>query len=632
MESAVTSIEHLELGTRDAAKQSAEEFAASFDVTRIPTAPGCYLMRDEQGTIIYVGKAKNLRARVRSYVNESDERFTVKFLMQRVANIDFLVTTTDKEAVLLENSLIKQHKPRYNLRLKDDKTYVSLKMNLAHDFPRLTVTRKYRKDGSRYFGPYSSAHAVRETLRQLQRVFPLRTCTDAVLSNRVRPCLYHQMKQCCAPCVGYVDKEAYREIVSQVMMVLEGRSDELDKLLRKQIEQHAENLDFEKAAELRDRLFALQRTLERQRTVQVSGVDERDVVGIHTHGRYSEIQLLFFRGNKMIGGRSFSFNQREMPVEELLSSFLLQYYSEAATIPGEVLLPLQVDDADVLEELLSEHRGARVSVHWPQRGEKKALLDMANRNAESGFAEKRLKDRANKDLLEQIKDKLKLSKTPKRIECFDISTTQGDKAVGSMVVFQDGEADKSRYRRFAIKQVEGQDDFAMMREVLLRRYKRAIEEDDLPDLALIDGGKGQLGVAVTALEDLGIEDLDTISIAKSRHLGEGVHSPERFFLPGRANPVILPQNSPVVHLLARIRDEAHRFAITYHRKRRNKATLKNPLIDVPGIGPKRARTLLRALGSMAKVREAPVEAIAALPGFNEALALQVKQHLAIVEG
>jgi excinuclease ABC subunit C len=621
-------LERLDIASHAAKGMTPKEFLASFDLSDVPKACGCYLMHDAKGHVIYVGKAKNLRARVRAYVNESDTRYRVKFLMQRVAHIDFLVTTNEKEALLLENSLIKKHKPRYNVRLRDDKTYVSLRLNARHAFPRVTVTRKVRKDGARYFGPYSSAQGVRETLRQLQRVFPLRTCTDHVLNNRARPCLYYQMKRCVAPCVGYVDEAAYREIVNQVVMLLEGRNDELERMLRRRIQEHAGRLEFEQAAALRDRLYALQGTLERQRAVRAGSAEDCDVFGIYTEGRFSEIQVLFYRGGTMTGGRSWSFGHQEMPVEELFGSFLLQHYAEGAAVPPEILAPIAFDDAEVLAGILAEQRGTKVSVNVPQRGDKRDLVELAGRNAKSSFKEKRLQEKANKDLLEQVRDKLKLTTTPRRIECFDISTTQGAKAVGSMVTFEGGVPDKSRYRRFSIRTVEGQDDFAMLREILLRRYRRAIDEGDLPDLALIDGGKGQLNVATTVFRDLGIDDLESVGIAKSRGLEDGGHSPERFFLPGRKNPVVLPQNSPVVHLLARIRDEAHRFAITYHKKRRTKAALSTVLTRIPGIGEKRARLLLRELGSLAQIRCATVEVLAGLPGFNRTLAEAVKSYLA----
>ena len=609
-------------------RKSPEEFLDSFDPSSVPTSPGCYLMRDAKDRVIYIGKAKNLRNRIRTYINDQDSRYSVKFLMRRVAHIDFFLTTNDKEAVLLENSLIKQFKPRYNVQLKDDKTYVSLRVNTKEDFPRITVVRKHRNDGASYFGPYASAYGVRDTLRQIQRVFPLRTCSDHVLNNRVRPCIYYQMKQCAAPCVGYVTPKAYGEIVEQVRLVLSGRSKELEKQLEGAIREKADALKFEEAAVLRDRLRGLQQMLERQRTVEVRGVEDRDVVGYFAQGRYIEIQVIFYRGGKMLGGRSFSFKHREMPIEEILGSFLLQFYSEAPVIPAEILVPDSIEEADTLEEILREQRGAKVAIRRPQRGEKRALVDLAARNAKNSFREKQLAEKAQVDLLEVAKEKLKLRAMPNRIECFDISTHQGEKTVGSMVVFEGGVANKDRYRRFSIKQVEGQDDFASMREVLMRRYKRAIEENDLPDLVLIDGGKGQLNVALAALRDLGIEDLEAVSIAKSRPEERGGRSPERFFLPGRSNPVVLPQNSPVVLLMARIRDEAHRFAITYHRSRRSKGVIRTTLTDIPGVGPVLAKKLLNRFGSLARIRELSASEIAELPGINNRLAEAVESHLA----
>lgn len=604
------------------------EGLAGFDAAGVPTSPGCYIMRGAKGEAIYVGKAKNLRVRVRTYLHDQDSRYRVKFLMNRVTRIEFLVTATEKEALLLENSLIKEHGPRYNVRLKDDKTYVSLRLNPNEAFPRVTVVRRYRNDGARYLGPYASAQSVRETLRQIRRIFPLRTCSDDVMRSRTRPCLYYQMKQCAAPCVGWIDREAYHEIVGQVLMALEGRSNELGTLLIDRIAVCAEKLEFEKAAVLRDRLFALRRTLERQRTVNVPGPEDRDVFGIYSEGRYSEVQVLFFRGSKMVGGRSFSFKEDGASFAEELGSFVLQYYGAAPSIPPEILIPLPLEDAAPLGEILSEQRGGPVTLHCPRRGEKRALVDLAARNARAGFEEKRLAQRAQEDLLEQVRQVLGLASAPHRIECFDISTTQGDRPAGAMVVFEGGVANKARYRRFAIRNVEGQDDYAMLREVLLRRYKRAVAEDDLPDLVLIDGGKGQLNVATAAFKDLGIEDLAAAGVAKSRAQKGGSRSPERFFVPGRTNAIVLPQTHPVVHFVARVRDEAHRFAIAYHRKRRSRGTVRTSLTDIPGIGPRRARILLNMLGSIARIGDTDEETIAKLPGFSTALARAVKGHLA----
>lgn len=625
-------IERLELEPAPEVGADSESFLGSFDITRVPRSPGCYIMKDEKGRPIYIGKAKDLRARLRSYLNESDSRYSVKFLMRRVAAIGLLVTATEKEAFLLENSLIKEHKPRYNFQLKDDKTFLSLRIHPGEPFPRVTTVRRYKKDGARYFGPYSSAGDMRNALRGLQRLFPLRTCSDHVLNNRTRPCLYYQMKQCKAPCVGHIDAVAYSEMVSQVILALEGRNAELEGEILARIEQHAEALEFEQAAELRDRLYALRRTLERQRAVGLPGAEDRDVFGLYREGRYTEIQVLFYRGGRLLGGRSFSFERTEMPLDELLGSFLLQYYSAASSLPSEVLVPLELEDAGTLGEVLSDQRGARVSVHSPQRGDKRALVEIADRNAKQSFDEKRLAEKADLDALEQVQKTLQLTRLPKRIECFDISTTQGTRTVGSMVVFEGGRPSKQRYRRYATKTVEGQDDFASMREVLLRRFTRAVEENDLPDLVLIDGGRGQLGVAMAVFKDLGIEDVPLASIAKSRTQEDAARTPERFFVPGRMNPIVPPQTGPVVRLLAAVRDEAHRFAIAYHRKRRNAGTLTTALTGIPGVGAKRARTLLTRFGAVARIRTASAVEIAATPGFNQQLAQQVFDFFHPVSG
>ena len=610
----------LEISATPKARKTPAEFLASFDTSGVSTSPGCYIMRDAKDKPIYVGKAKNLRARIRNYINETDSRYSVQFLMRRVARIDFLLTTTNKEAVLLENSLIKQFNPRYNVQLKDDKMYISLRLDTREDFPRTTVVRRYKRDGAKYFGPYDSANSVRQTLRQLQKLFPLRTCSDHVMQNRSRPCLYYQLKQCSAPCVDYIDRTAYHEIVAQVVMVLEGRNRDLEKYLLERIEVAAGKLDFEFAAVLRDRLYMLRRTLERQRTVDVAGAEDRDVFGLYTEGAITEIQLLFYRGGKMLGGRDFSFKRREMPLDELLSSFMLQYYAKAPKIPREVLVPIALEDGPTLAEILADERGAPVTFHCPQRGEKKALTDLAERNARKSFEEKKLAAAAHEDTLEALQESLSLQTFPSRIECFDVSTIQGTNTVASMVTFENGVAEKSRYRRYKIKHVAGQDDFSSMREVLLRRFNRAIAENDLPDFVLIDGGKGQLGVAHAVFKDLGIEDLSVAGIAKARTQQDGGRSAERLFVPGRMNAIVLPQRGVVVQLLARIRDEAHRFAITYHRKRRQKSTLSTTLTTIPGIGPKRAKLLLRKIGSLARIRETSIEEIAKVPGFNRHLA------------
>lgn len=609
---------------------SAEEpnaFAERFQATDAPSGPGCYVMLDAKEKPIYIGKAKNLRARIRAYLNETDSRYSVKFLMRRVHRIEFLVTQTEKEALLLENSLIKQHRPRYNVQLKDDKTFISLRIDPREDFPRITVVRRHGKDCATYFGPYHQAQAVRKTLQWIHRLFPLRTCSDHVLHNRTRPCLYHQMKQCPAPCVGAINREEYHQLVTQALLVLEGKSAQAERLLLDEIKACSDKLDFERAAVLRDRLLDLRGALERQRTVEVPGAADRDVFGLYNEGRFSEIQVLFYRGGKLIGGKTFSFNHHEMPADELLGSFILQYYTDTPVIPSEILTPIHLEESGALASILSEKRQGRAIVICPQRGEKRALVGLAQRNARRAFQEKRLQEKADEDLLEQLRQLLHLPAPPRRIECFDISNLQGTHTVASMAVFEEGRPAPNRYRRFKIKSVEGQDDFGSLREALTRRYTRAVKEQDMPGLVLIDGGRGQLGVARAVLADLGIEDLPCASIAKSRLQEGGGHSSERCFIPGRANPIILPGSGPITQLLARIRDEAHRFAVTYHRKRRGQATLRTDLEAIPGIGPKRARALLRALGSAARLREATVEEIAAVEGFSETLAREVHRGI-----
>ncbi len=595
-----------------------------YDAAAVPAQPGCYLMKDAAGRVIYVGKAKSLRARLRGYFNETDGRPTVRFLLRRLAAVEFMVTASEKEALLLEDSLVKAHKPKYNVRLKDDKTFLSLRLDPRERFPRITVVRRVRRDGARYFGPYHDSKAARQMLRQLGRVFPLRTCSDHVLENRSRPCIYHDMGRCAAPCTGLISPEAYAELAAQAVLALEGRGDELERRLLADIRRLAAALRFEEAAALRDRLAGLRGTLEKQRAV--GGDGDRDVFGVHTRDRFAEVYALFYRGGRLLGGKAWSFERHDLPLDGLLESLLWQYYAAAPVIPREVLVPLALEGAGALAELLAERRGGAVRVLRPQRGDKAALVDLASRNARQSFEEKRLAESAARDTLELIRDTLRLPRAPRRIECFDISTHQGDKTVGSMAVFEDAAPAPARRRRFIVRTVAGQDDFGALREVLTRRYTRALAEDDLPDLVLIDGGRGQLAVARAVLDDLGLHGLPCASIAKSRP-EDGARSPERFFLPNRANPVVPPQSGPVVRTLARLRDEAHRIAITHHRARRKKEALAGELLRVPGVGPKRMRALLAALGSLSGVRAASPEQLAAVPGFNEKLARQVWEWL-----
>ncbi len=598
----------------------------TFDIAAAPTQPGCYLMRDAHGKILYVGKAKNLRARLRNYINETDSRYSVPFLMRRVAHIEFLVVDTEKEALLLENTLIKTHKPRYNVRLRDDKTFISIRLDPREHFPRMTVVRRYKKDGARYFGPYHDSRAARKTMKQMQRLIPLRVCSDHVMRNRARPCIYHQMKQCLAPCTGQVSPETYSELTRQAIMVLEGRGAALEKRLRFRIEELAEALKFEEAAVLRDRLRDLQATMEPQRAIVSGAATDRDIFGYYAEGNFIEIQALYYRNGAMVGGNAFAFDHIEAPLTELLGSFLLQYYDATPAVPKEVTLPLAIDDQDTLAEILSEKKGSRVTIHYPKRGAQARMVALANSNARRAFLENRGREKALADALEQVRVALRLEKAPERIECFDVSTHQGDKTVAAMVVFERGLPAKKKYRRYEIAGVRGGDDFAAMRETLERRYKRALKENDLPDLVLIDGGKGHLNVAVAVLKSLGLERVPCASIAKSRRTKES-RSLERFFIPGRMNPVAPSQKGAAVLLLARVRDEAHRFAITYHRKKRKRSALTTALLDIPGVGPGRARALLNAFGSLSRIRVATREQLAAVPGISGKLAEEISAAL-----
>jgi excinuclease ABC subunit C len=602
-------------------------------LAQMPTQPGVYLMKNDEGTILYVGKAKNLRSRVRSYFRKSgDGRFRMQFLIPNVEDIEFLVTDTEKEALILENTLIKQHKPRFNVNLRDDKSYVHLRLDPRNKYPRLTVVRRPGRDGALYFGPYASSYSVRETLRTLSRIFPLRLCTDHVFNSRTRPCLYHQIHRCSAPCVpGHVSDEEYRALVEQTALFLKGRDEDLAKMLHAQMREASGALRFEEAGRIYRRIGAIERTVERQKVTSGQERDQ-DVFGFFREADNVEIQRLTIRGGKLLGGKSDLFSGQLSPDADTLESYINQYYAEGQDIPEELLLPFTIEGREGLADLLSERRGRRVGVLVPERGEKRALVAMAEKNAELSFQARKERERSQQSTLEQLQQRLHLRNFPRRIECFDMSNIQGTNPVGSMVVFTDGEPDKARYRKFQVKTVEGPDDFASMYEVLSRRYTRALEEDDLPDLIMVDGGKGQLNIAQSVLWELGIEAPDLISIAKSRlkpvrGSGEKHRTDERFFIPGRKNPVILPPNSPALFLLQRVRDEAHRFAVTYHKNRRAKAAVHSALDDIPGVGPKRKSALLRHFGSVKAIAEASPETIQEVAVVSRDLAELILQSL-----
>ena len=597
----------------------------------LPGRPGVYLLRDAHGKVIYVGKARSLRSRVRSYFRGGDERSQVVFLMQRVADFDSLVTATEKEALILENNLIKQYKPRYNIRLKDDKSYVSVKVTVQDAWPRVLVTRKIVKDGSKYFGPYHSAYSVRETLDALRKAIPLRTCSDAVFKNRSRPCLEYQIKRCLGPCCLPVDRDVYEGHLREAMLLLAGKRVELLSQLRREMLAAAGAERFEEAARLRDRLRAIEKTQERQQAVSHWGGDQ-DIFGFYREGGFIEAQVLFVRQGKLTGNQAYQLEDYELPDEEVLRALVTQFYQGERYIPDEVLLPLEIEDQAVRAEYLGERKGRRVEILRPQRGDRVRLLEMARENAEQSFRERQDGERQYERISDELRRKLHLRNAPKRIECVDISTFQGGMAVGSLVAFDEGQPDKSRYRRFRIKTVAGQDDFAMMFEVLRRRFTRAARDGEYPDLLVVDGGKGQLNVAVTLFRELGIDQVDAVGLAKMRvtrdaRAAEIERSDERVFLPGRVNPVVLRRNSNALFLLQRLRDEAHRFAITYHRALRGRERLRSVLDAIPGVGAERRRRLLRAFGSVKRVRAATAAELAQVPGIAAGLAETIRAAL-----
>jgi excinuclease ABC subunit C len=602
-----------------------------FDAKRYPTLCGVYLMFDAAGTVLYVGKAKNLRARLRSYFTGRDERAQVRFLLGRLARIETIVTDTEKEALILENNLIKKHRPRYNINLRDDKTYVSLRLDPREEFPALQVVRKVRKDGALYFGPYSSAGAVRETLKEIYRIFPLRHYPLATCRRRARPCLFFQIGQCSAPCHGRISAADYRLLVKGVIDLLSGREREVVDLLRTRMNQAAAELRYEEAARLRDQVEAIVRTVEKQKVAAAGGGDQ-DVVGLHREGGEVELVLLFVREGKLIGRRQYGVEWR-FDEGELLSSFLQEFYGREVLIPDQVLLPFLPEDAPALAEWLSERKGRRVAVAAPQRGEKRQLVELAGRNAAESYRERGSRREAREQVLGEIRERLQLQRLPRRMECFDISNVQGQFTVGSMAVVLDGEPAPAEYRHFRVRGVHGSDDFAALAEVLQRRLQRGVTEGALPDFILVDGGKGQLAAVTGVLEALGVAgSVDVAGIAKSRVVanvrGKAVErSEERFFLPGRKNPVLLRPGSPSLFMLERLRDEAHRFAIGHHRKLRGKAALQSVLEEIPGVGPARRRALLRHFGSLKKLRAAPLAELLAVPGLPEGVAREVFRAL-----
>ncbi|NLG74271.1 MAG: excinuclease ABC subunit UvrC [Chloroflexi bacterium] len=606
----------------------------------LPTKPGCYLMKDAAGKVIYVGKAINLRNRVRSYFHSSNSHHPrTNQLVRKIADIEWIVVDSELEALILEMNLIKKYRPHYNVRLKDDKRYPYIKVHWADPFPKVTVTRQMVNDGSRYFGPYTSVWAVHQTLDVLRRIFPYLTCDREITGQDERACLYHDIKLCSAPCIGAVSKEKYRQMIDDLCQFLSGRTEEIVSRMRVEMERAAEELRFEKAAALRDQIRAIENVVERQKVVSPDYVDS-DVLAMARSNGEAVVQVFFIRGGKLIGRDYFVLEGAEdTPDSDVMAQFLKQFYDQAATVPDQVLLPQEVEELQIIRQWLNQKSsGQKVEIFVPREGQQQELLKLAAENAAETLQVLKAQWQADRHRQEQalieLKEALELKEPINRIECFDISNTQGTAAVGSMVVFEQGVPSKKLYRRFNIRTVVGPDDFASMEEVLTRRFNRwkaALESGDapgkkpdrafsiLPDLLIVDGGKGQLARAVTVLERFGLlGKVPVAGLAKQN---------EELFLPGRPLPVVLPRHSQALYLVQRVRDEAHRFAITAHRSRRDKAGVASRLDAIPGIGPARRKALLNTFGSIENIREASLKELQLVNGITPELAQAIKSYL-----
>lgn len=606
-------------------------------VKEFPTQAGVYLMKNFADKIIYVGKAKNLRNRVRSYFLDSKGHSPkTRVLVSHIQEIEYILTKTEVEAFLLEASLIKKHRPKYNIRLKDDKAYPYIKLSWKDDYPRLYLSRKVKKDGSLYFGPYTKGLAVQGTIRFLNRTFKIRDCTDSVFKTRKRPCMTHQIGRCTAPCVNLISRDDYREEVMGAKDFLKGQDKKVIKELTKRMKQSAEEEKFEVAARLRDSIESVKAILEKQSVINANSDKDQDAIGFFGDERGCLIETVHVRQGRVLGTRAHYFPMLDPhdPAEdprEWLISFLNQYYDDNI-IPEEVLLPVEVgsDMMKLMEAVLQERSGQEVTVRFGTGEKAQNLIEMANQNAKAHFEKYVNKSEEKRKGLEEIKDRLGLPNLPLRIECYDISNFQGAESVASQVVFEDGVPSKEHYRRYKIKTVEGPNDFASMKEVLSRRFQHT-EYDD-PQLIVVDGGKGQLSAAVKILKEIGREDIPVVGLAKARVQGEFsdsevLSSEERFFIPGRQNPVVFKNNSEAHHILVGIRDEAHRFAITYHRKLREATSLESALDFVVGLGEKRKRDLLKTFPDVQAIKIADVEDIAKIPGFNRVLAERILLQL-----
>ncbi|SMB91498.1 Excinuclease ABC subunit C [Thermanaeromonas toyohensis ToBE] len=594
-------------------------------LAHLPDHPGVYLMRDAQGQVIYVGKAASLRNRVRSYFHGQHPP-RIQALVRQVADVEYILTDNEVEALALECNLIKEYRPRYNINLKDDKSYPYLRLTLQEEFPHLEVTRRIVQDGSRYFGPYTRVGALKETLKLLGSLFPLRTCRDTPLKLKSRPCLNAHLGRCLAPCTGKVSSEEYRRAVQEMILFLEGKQGDLIRRLRSEMEEAAKKLEFERAARLRDRIKAIEEVLAQQKVIS-PGREDRDAIALAREHDEAVGMIFFIREGKLIGREHFFLEgQAGLEAREVMAALVKQFYSRGVEIPPEILLEEEAEDQETIATWLSQLKGSKVSIKVPRRGEKARLMSMVRENAFSVLKEYLLarerEEVSSQQALEELKDVLSLPAIPWRMEAFDISNLQGTEAVGSMVVFVGGRPDPSSYRRFRIKNVQGPNDYACLQEVLSRRFRRLAEGDPKfsarPDFVLIDGGQGQLSAAREVMRRLGVQDIPTFSLAKGEEL---------IFREGDAQPLVLPKDSIGLRLLQRLRDEAHRFAITYHRQRRDKGALASVLDDIPGIGPKRKRALLRHFGSVENIRRASLEELLQVEGMNRVVAARLKEIL-----
>ena len=599
-------------------------------LAKVSSLPGVYLMKDANGKVIYVGKAISLKKRLASYfarIGNSTSRTDMKteILIRNISGFDTIITDSEKEALILESNLIKRYKPRYNVILKDDKRYPSLRLDIKNPYPNLTVVRKISKDGALYFGPFSSSSAVQKTLKIIHRTFRLRKCKQKDFNRRTRPCLNNQIASCLGPCCLEVDNKIYDDIVKEVVLFLKGRTPDLIKKIKQEMISAATVRDYEKAAVLRDKMFALEQTLEKQVAV-TNDFKDRDVLGIARSDENSMFILLFIRSGFLIGTRNFKFSETMSTESEMIGAFIRQYYDTTRFIPKEILLPTPIEDAFLTEEMLSKIKRQKVKVLSPKRGEKVRLVKMACQNAKNSLRELIAEVSKDTQLLVRLQQRLKMDRIPFRIECFDNSSISGKDAVSCMVVFEKGKPNKSLYRKYRLKTTIAKDDYACMAEVLSRRYRKGNTSEPYPDILMVDGGKGQLSIAVAVIASLKLEKIiQLISIAKKNEKkGE---TQDKIYKPGQANPVNLGRKGDLILFLERIRDEAHRFAISFHRERRIKTLMHSSLDSIQGVGEKRKLILLKHFKTIKKIRTATVEELSALPGFNLKIATNIKKAL-----